>query len=176
MFRLSLFVCVIACCIVARPSSADVHRLQEGDVAPDWMMTDIEGHNYSLYQELDSGRQVVMVFWSTWCKFCKVMLPEMNLFKQSLDDDTRIFALNIWESGDPVAYFDTRNIDIPLMLRADDIADRYKIDSTPGLVFIGTDKRIRYIRSSRENLSDTMRHLQLLVIKDRAKHASNSGG
>lgn len=166
LLRHTYFLIAILTCL-SLPCLADNRGLREGSIAPDWVMTDISGQHYSLYQELESGRQVAMVFWSTWCKFCKDMLPELSLFRRTLDGNTRLFAMNIWETGDPVAYFDTRNIDIPLFLRADDIAERYDVEVTPGLVFIGNDKKIRYIRRPEDSLNRVMRKLQLLVLEDK---------
>lgn len=140
--------------------------LSVGDTAPNWMMIDIEGQPHSLYNELDSGRDVVMVFWASWCKFCRELMPELSVFKRSLvNNSTRFFAMNIWEDGDPVDYFDSHNIKLPLILKADNIARRYNIKGTPGVVLIGRDKRIRYVRAANEDTNTTIRNLQRLLLE-----------
>ncbi|SMF60966.1 Thiol-disulfide isomerase or thioredoxin [Alteromonadaceae bacterium Bs31] len=147
---------------------ADVKQaeLKTGMVAPDWMMQDINGNSYSLYAELEKGNRVVMVFWASWCKFCRELMPDIGLFKKSLADDTvKFFAMNIWEDGDPVAYFDSKNIQVPLILKADALAKRYAIDGTPGVVFVGLDKKIKYVRHNDEDTTAVMRRLQTLVLQ-----------
>jgi len=144
-----------------------LHILKVGMTAPNWMMKDIEGNTHSLYGELDKGNQVVMVFWASWCKYCHDLLPELSLFKISLqpDESVKFFAMNIWEDSDPVGYFDSRKIDIPLILKADAIAKRYAVDGTPGVVFVGPDKMIRYVRKTDESTASVMRTLQKLVLQ-----------
>ncbi|WP_075188295.1 TlpA family protein disulfide reductase [Teredinibacter haidensis] len=154
--------------LVANPSQADnsPQPLAVGMTAPNWMMSDIEGDMHSLYAELEQGNEVIIVFWASWCKFCRELLPEINLFQLTLTNDpVKIFAMNIWEDGDPVGYFDSRDFKLPLILNADAIARRYAVEGTPGVVFIGKDKTIRYLRQPGEDSVAVMRQLQALVLE-----------
>jgi len=45
-------------------------QLADGSEAPDWTLTDLDGNTHSLYDELDAGRQVYLVFSATWCPPC----------------------------------------------------------------------------------------------------------
>ncbi|NBC25045.1 MAG: redoxin family protein, partial [Bacteroidetes bacterium] len=45
-------------------------QLQDGAEAPDWTLTDLDGNTHSLYDELNAGRQVYLVFSATWCAPC----------------------------------------------------------------------------------------------------------
>ncbi len=140
--------------------------LKTGMPAPDWMMKDINGNSHSLHKELEQGNRVVMVFWASWCKFCRELLPDISLFKKSLaDDSVKFFAMNIWEDGDAVGYFDSKSINVPLILKAEAIAKRYAVESTPGVVFVGLDKNIRYVRQNDEDTNAVMRKLQMLVLQ-----------
>lgn len=166
--RLIICFLFVSLWLSARCYSEDIRSdsLSVGATAPNWMMIDIEGQSHSLYNELDGGRDVVMVFWASWCKFCRDLMPELNLFKQSLANNSiRFFAMNIWEDGDPVGYFDGHNIKLPLILKADAIARRYNIKGTPGVVLIGRDKRIRYVRAANEDTNTTIRNLQRLLLE-----------
>jgi hypothetical protein len=41
---------------------------QNGDIAPDWELKDIEGKSHRLYDVLHSGKHVILQFAATWCK------------------------------------------------------------------------------------------------------------
>lgn len=45
-------------------------QMADGSEAPDWTLTDLDGNTHSLYDELDAGRQVYLVFSATWCGPC----------------------------------------------------------------------------------------------------------
>jgi len=161
------YICLIGSLLwfCAASEAADSNHLQVGATAPDWMMTDIVGRPHSLYGELEKGHSVVMVFWASWCKFCRELMPELNLFQLSLPQNTTtLFAMNIWEDGDPVGYFDSHDIKLPLILKADAIARRYNVQGTPGVVLVGEDRKIRYMRDGNETINQTIRSLQKLLL------------
>ncbi|WP_188150750.1 TlpA family protein disulfide reductase [Teredinibacter waterburyi] len=129
------------------------------------MMTDIAGKTHSLYQSLETHNKVVLVFWSSWCKFCRELLPELALFEQVQNDNAlRIFALNIWEDRDAVSYLDSRNIHLTTMLNAEGLAERFQIRGTPGIIVIDQNKQEVYRYSSDESIIDAMRSLQRLAL------------
>ena len=41
-------------------------QLQNGSIAPDFTATDIDGHEWSLYDLLDEGKTVILQFDATW--------------------------------------------------------------------------------------------------------------
>lgn len=47
---------------------AAVAGWQNGEVAPDWSLTDIEGKTYKLHDILNSGKHVILEFTASWCK------------------------------------------------------------------------------------------------------------
>lgn len=38
--------------------------------APDWTLTDINGQEHNLYDDLDAGKTVIIDFFATWCSLC----------------------------------------------------------------------------------------------------------
>ncbi len=64
-----------------------------GKVAPDFKVTDIDGdeHRLSDYR----GRNVMVVFWATWCPACNVEIPHLiKLRKQLTGDELVILAMS----------------------------------------------------------------------------------
>lgn len=47
----------------------------EGEKAPDFTLTDLEGKNFSLSDA--SGKVIVLDFWATWCPPCQESVPEL---------------------------------------------------------------------------------------------------
>ena len=56
-----------------------------GKAAPDFTVSDIEGlrHRLSDYR----GRDVLVVFWATWCPACKMEIPHLIELREIFDED-----------------------------------------------------------------------------------------
>ena len=64
-----------------------------GKAAPDFTVTDTDGaeHRLSDYR----GRNVLVVFWATWCPACNVEIPHLiELRKQFNENDLAILAMS----------------------------------------------------------------------------------
>lgn len=119
---------------------------QSGDKAPDWILTDGEGHPVSLYRDSDDV-QVVLVFWATWCPFCIELIPQLHALQTELaDKPVKFYALNVWEDADPQQYLLSKAPNLHLLLKAEAVAQRYGVVGTPGLFVMDTEKNITYIR------------------------------
>jgi thiol-disulfide isomerase/thioredoxin len=45
-------------------------QLSSGSLAPNWTLTDINGESHTLYDYLDEGKTVFLIFSATWCPPC----------------------------------------------------------------------------------------------------------
>ena len=74
-----------------------------GQDAPDFTVTDIDGniHSISDYR----GKNLMVVFWATWCQPCKEEIPHLiELRKQESEDNLAILAISS-EKADTVKNF-----------------------------------------------------------------------
>lgn len=96
----------------AAPASGEMKGLKipEGEPAPDFTLTDLEGKEVSLSSF--KGKQVVMIdFWATWCNICKREMPVLEtVYKEykpqgveflgvALDENIKLIKKIIGEKG-----------------------------------------------------------------------------
>ena len=140
-------VCLTAACLLAAAQSV-VGEVAVGQPAPAFTLEDPAGRPIS-FPAAAGGRPAIVFFWATWCPYCRALTP---LIAQLREDyrarGVRVFALNVWEDGDPVAYLRERDADFELLLSADEVADAWAVSGTPGLFVVAGDGRIVYRRQS----------------------------
>lgn len=67
--------------------------VKAGDIAPNFVLNDLEGNPVSLTDF--RGRPVIVNFWASWCAPCKVEMPELQAaYEEYEDDGLVILALN----------------------------------------------------------------------------------
>ncbi|WP_003539936.1 TlpA disulfide reductase family protein [Desulfotomaculum nigrificans] len=104
-------------------------------MAPDFTLEDINGKQVRL-SDL-RGKKVLINFWTTWCKYCRVEMPELQKFyEQTKDKNWQILAVNITRSersiSDVKDYLKTNNFTFPVLLdKTGQVADQYGINSIP---------------------------------------------
>ncbi len=131
---------------------------------PNWVKTDTDGSEVSLYAELEKGNTVIMVFWASWCRFCKVLLPELHDFNQQLANrPVKIIAMNIWEDGNPILFLKKKQLQLRTILNSEVVANRFGIKSTPGVVVVGSNKKILYQRQLGQKPKHIMEEIRRVI-------------
>ena len=80
-----------------------------GKKAPDFSVKSLDGqvHRLSDY----SGKNVLVVFWATWCPACKAEIPDLiELRKQYTEDELAILAISNESPEDLKAFVDNQQI------------------------------------------------------------------
>ncbi len=106
-----------------------------------WTLKNLQGKDIRLsdYQ----GKPVLLVFWATWCPYCKKLLPGVNrVYEKYKAKGFTVIAMNIREDGNPKAYMKKRGFNFEVALDSDLVAKRYGVNGTPTLIFIDKSGKI----------------------------------
>ena len=126
-------------------------RVVAGMVAPPWSGTDlVSGETVDFPAVLDD-KPAVLIFWATWCPYCKVFMPHAEAIqKDYADRGVQIVTFNAKERGrgNPAAYAQGLGFPLIAIAEADGIAAEYGIDFIPGLLVVDGEGNVVYRRKS----------------------------
>ena len=116
----------------------------EARVAPDWTLQSASGETVTL-SEVAAAQPVILLFWATWCPYCKALMPHIQSIRLEYGDQIRVLAVHFRDDkGDPVAFIESAGYDFTLLPDGDEVAELNGIWGTPGLMIIDHDRAIRY--------------------------------
>lgn len=112
----------------------------------DWQLVNLEGEKIRLSDY--KGQPVLLIFWATWCPYCKKLLPGI----QTLNDKyhslgLKVIGVNIKEDWKPHVYWRNHEYTFDTVLEGDEIANHYGIKGTPGIVFIDPRGAVLAVKS-----------------------------
>ena len=123
--------------------------VEAGDPAPAWIGKNVHGQSVS-FPEVTGGKPAVVVFWATWCAYCKAFMPYLEAIqKDYAADGVQIVAINALERGrgDPRAYLHSLGAPMVGILEGDDIAAAYEVQFIPGLMVVDDAGMVSYRRA-----------------------------
>ncbi len=151
----------LVCCLSGAANAGK--SLQVGDKAPNWILATSNGETISFYQN-SVGKKSVILFWATWCPYCAEIMPKLEALQEELNDSSvQFYALNIWEDGDALAAIRERTQSFTFLLKADMVAKRYNVQSTPGVYVVGDDRTIQYVREKNTSVEQTYLEIKQLL-------------
>ncbi len=134
--KLAVFIVGI---FIAAAASADEQRL-----APDWTLTTPDGEPVTL-SEVAAKRPVVLLFWATWCPYCKALMPHLQSIDLEYGDQIEILAIHFRDDkGDPVSFVRDAGYDFTVLTDGNDVAKLNGIWGTPGLLIVDRDRNIGF--------------------------------
>jgi thiol-disulfide isomerase/thioredoxin/outer membrane lipoprotein-sorting protein len=142
-----------------QPSPQQSALLAAGSEAPNWDLKASDGKAVSLKNL--RGKVVVLDFWATWCGPCKLSMPGMQkLHEKFKDKPVVIYGVNCRErlpNADPMAYIKEKGYTYGQLLKADDVAEKYRVNGIPCIYIIGPDGKIlNTFEGYSPSLEDTM--------------------
>ena len=118
-----------------------------GSMAPDFTLPDIFGkqHKLSDYR----GKDIIVVFWATWCGPCIREIPHLKELQDTLGRDKLvILAITNENPGSVKMFASNERINYTILLSGQDIPTPYRyIGSIPSSFFINTEGKIKLATS-----------------------------
>ena len=123
---------------------------EQGKKSLTWTGTDFSGNEVS-FPAVINGKPTVMIFWATWCPYCRAFMPYLGQIQEDYGEDKiNILAINAMErnAGDPAAYVEMLGFPVIGVAEGDGIAEKYLVKFIPGLMIVDGDGNIAWKRAS----------------------------
>ena len=123
--------------------------LSIGGAAPTWTGTNLADGQTLSFPALLEDKPAVLVFWATWCPYCKAFMPYAGQIQADYKEyGVHIVTFNAKErgEGDPLAYVQSLDFPMVAIADADAIAELYGVKYIPGLMVVDGSGHFRYLR------------------------------
>jgi thiol-disulfide isomerase/thioredoxin len=113
-----------------------------GTTAPDFTLKDLDGKEWTLSQL--KGQPVMVNFWATWCKPCKIEMPLLEkVYQKYKDQGFIILAVDIkGDLGEAAVrqYVQELGLTFPVVMdTTGQVENTYRVRAYPTSVFVGRD-------------------------------------
>jgi len=114
-----------------------------GKPAPDFTLTDTTGKEHTLNDY--AGKDVVLMFWATWCPTCRAEIPHLNELQNTDAEDKPVILAVSRESVGLLTQFVTREkISFPLISKTATMPMPYSlVQYIPSTFFIDRQGKIK---------------------------------
>lgn len=140
---------VSACLLFVLTSAA--YAVGPGQQAPSWTGVDLMTAEEIVFPEVLEGEPAVLIFWATWCPYCKAFMPYAKEIEADYaDQGVKIITFNAKERGRGDARKYVASLGYPMLAiqDADPIAEAYDIQFIPGLLVVDGSGAVVYRRRS----------------------------
>lgn len=113
-------------------------------IAPDWTRQSLGGDTITL-SDVAAEQPVILLFWATWCPYCKALMPHIQSAKLEYGDRIRVLAVHFRDDkGDPGAFIENAGYDFTVIPDGNDLAKLNGVWTTPGLLVLDRARRVRF--------------------------------
>jgi cytochrome c biogenesis protein CcmG, thiol:disulfide interchange protein DsbE len=134
---------------VSAEKVAEANRGTEpGNLAPEFQLTQLDGTALTL-SDL-RGQPAVLVFWASWCSFCKEEAPHVNKLAEAFANrGVHVFGINVRDSQARTEWgIKNFGIHYPVVRDANGNAARdYNVEGIPNVLFLDRKGVVRYVGS-----------------------------
>ncbi|MFH1129040.1 MAG: peroxiredoxin family protein [Candidatus Omnitrophota bacterium] len=125
--------------------------VEGAQLAPDFKLVNLEKNTVVLSTYRKLQQPVLLIFWTTWCPYCRDQLMEINdKYAQLTKNNLGLLAINVGESVGKVEKFvSLRNFSYEFLLDQDtNVARSFGIMGVPTYVLIDKDGYISTVGNS----------------------------
>lgn len=140
-----IVVAAVLLAVFAGPAIA----VEQGDAAPPFKAIDFDGRTVE-FPAVAAGKPAVVVFWATWCSYCKAFMPYLKAIAADYAaHGIKVVTINAKEDGrggDPQAYVRGLGFAPVAVANGDSIAAAYGVQYIPGLMIVDGKGTVAYRR------------------------------
>ena len=122
--------------------------VEAGDRAPEFRAFDFAGQPVE-FPRADTGETSVVIFWATWCGYCKAFMPKLQQIEADYRDrGVTIVTINAKEdgSGNPAQYIADLQFPMTAVRSGNGIARAWNVEFIPGVFVVDRDGAIAFRR------------------------------
>ncbi|MFH1798862.1 MAG: TlpA disulfide reductase family protein [Candidatus Omnitrophota bacterium] len=136
---------VVSTLTIGACSNVDSRNLSALSRADDFTLESLQGGNITL-SDVMKEKNVVLVFFATWCPSCVREVPSINKFYTANKDNIAVIGIDIRQSKAQVkAFVKEKGVLYPVVLDVDgQVADSYEVRGIPTIVAIARNGAILY--------------------------------
>ena len=127
-------------------SSTFLARL-EGGKAKDFTLLDMNGNEVRLF-ELADHKPLLLYFWASWCKPCRLITPQVSTLAREYKDRITVLGINVGgvDSLKDVKKYNKRyKITYPLLIDSDNkTVEAYSVHAIPTVILVDESGKILF--------------------------------
>ncbi len=133
----------IALALVLTLSQSAVQAQDEARKAPpkQWILETLDGENIDLNKRIQEPGNRIMVFWATWCPFCKQLMPIVSELKRDYPD-LEVLSFNVFDDITREDYATKADWPFIHVLGGDEFARVHGVKGLPTLFLINGEGKM----------------------------------
>jgi len=114
-------------------------------VASDFTLETLDGQKVSL-SGMTSSKETILVFWATWCPYCREELPAIQEFYNQNKNKIEVLGISVGESKNQVqSYLNKAGITFPMAIDSDQtVARAFNVSGIPTIIVVDKSLNIVY--------------------------------
>jgi len=149
-----------------QPDPAPIGTPEEPS-SPDFELTTLDGKSWRLTDQGD--RPKLVMFWATWCPYCKKIFPTVQEIHEVYDPELAVAAISIRDKGDVQAYVDKRGLTMDILVDGDTVGDLYEVPGTPAILLLDGKNNVVFGTLDSDPTNPELRNAVDALMAERAK-------